>query len=416
MSTAISKCSYNRFDYYIILTISLLSLGYFGTPLYPARIWAIMFMPQIFMKLKRKRIFIPQYVRNFFSVWVICGLFSLIWSYNIIEGIKYFFYFLCNIVSFFSIYIFSKRANNVTKSILLGWLIMFLLTIPIALYEFSSGMHVGIEVQDSDKYIAGLDGNMINRKYAFVTFGALNTYNVIICYSLAFILVAFFVYKYKIQQLFLWILLLFAMYIILMNASRGALLCFILSLLVFFYYIRTTRLINRSYFFLVLGVAVIIIFQNINLFVGQIVGRLTNTELFSDESRTEIYLRAIRILAGTLGIGVGIGGNDVAMKLASPSAISATHNIFIEFVLQFGIIPFYFFIVFLLKMYLGLYKANSIHLKFLGAILLIVSVPLFIIDSGYLLTSSLWIYWGSIFALLMNNNYCNPNLNNIQND
>lgn len=391
----------NRYDYLIILIIAVFIFGYLKSPLYPSRILTIVLLPDIIGMTRKCKICIPTYVKNFFIIWILFSSISILWSYDRINGIKVFFYNICNILTFLSIYLYSQKANNPIRSIFIGWIILFSLTVPIACYEFTSGMHLSNALQDDDLTISSADGFRMQRMFAAVSYGNLNTYNVVICYCLIFILTSFFYFKKKIIHILLWILLLVSVIIILFNASRGAFLCLFVGLIVFMSYLFKQKIISKYFIFLMLGGAAFFLYTYAELFMGQLLGRLVTANIVEDNSRTEIYGRGLTALVETLGLGVGSGGIAEALRRLSPNGIAAMHNMYLEFLVQYGIIPFIFYMIFLYKILTGLYKSKQIYVRFLSVVILALSFPLFVINSNYLLNSELWLFLGSIFTILI---------------
>ena len=150
-----------------------------------------------------------------------------------------------------------------------------------------------------------------------------------------------------------------------------------------------------------LGGAIFFLYTYAELFMGQLLGRLVTVNIVEDNSRIEIYKRGLIALSETLGLGVGSGGISEALRRLEPNGIAAMHNMFLEFLVQYGIIPFVFFMIFLYRICKGLYKIEYIYTKFLCMIVCSLSLPLFIINSNYLLNSDLWLFLGSLFSILM---------------
>jgi len=390
----------NKFDYLILLIILVGALGLLYSPLYPSRVLAIIISPYVIRLIRKKEIHIPKYIKNFFLVWIFTAIISLLWSYSRIDGVKALFYNYCNIILFFSIYVFAHKARKPFTSIYLGWIIWFLITSLFALYEFSTGNHLDNAVQDETAKITSLDGITVQRMFASVTYGNLNNYNVIVCYCVMFIMSAI-AYFYNKIQLALWGLLLLAVYIVMMNASRGAFLCLILSICIFLPYILKKNG-NRLLMILLLIASVSFIILNSEMFLGQIFGRLSTSNIADDNTRINIWKNALKALEETLGLGVGMGGDTIALLKINPREISATHNMFLEFLLQFGIVPFIFFLKMIYCIIKKCIVSKDLYLKLLGLLMCVTLIPINIINSKYLLMTFFWMFWGSAFTLSQN--------------
>ena len=111
--------------------------------------------------------------------------------------------------------------------------------------------------------------------------------------------------------------------------------------------------------------------------------RTANAALLEGGSRFEIWNHAFNAFAKTLGLGSGIGGIKAAMA-AEWNGINIPHNIFLEVLLEFGLIIFICFISFLYKIihYARKYADDAEKITIYLALF---SFPVYgIIDSGYL--------------------------------
>jgi len=393
--------SSNKYDYLLILLISILVFGYYGSPLYPSRLLALAISPFVLKELSRGRVYIPQYVKNFFLIWIVVGCISLLWSYDRANGVKAIFYYFCNIINFFSLYVFALKARRPIRSILVGWLLLFVLTLPIAIYEFRTGEHVFATLHTDTLSLLGDDGSRIQRKFASVTYGNLNKYNVVVCFCLPYVLASFLYFRDKKVHVLLWIVILAIIYVIMMNASRGAFLCLSLALAVFVAILLKQKVVNRLFVVIMCLLSVYVVYTNSEIFLGQIRNRLFESSIGGNDPRIDIYTRAINLLVDTYGIGVGIGGVNRALRSTTISGYAAMHNMFLEFLIQFGLIPFCFFISFVCKTYIGVWLNKNPFMRLLGTMLIVTVIPLFIINSNYLMDTDMWLFWGSAFAILM---------------
>ena len=116
-------------------------------------------------------------------------------------------------------------------------------------------------------------------------------------------------------------------------------------------------------------------------------------------SRFEIWGVALQTFLHTLGFGTGIGGISASMSKFT-TGIIVPHNLFLEILVEFGIIIFMIFIVFLLKLY---YKSFKLRDKKLKSFLYIALMPFpvyCIIDSGYLLNYWVFAFFASIIFFI----------------
>lgn len=389
---------FNRYDLLIIIIISVLCFGHIASPLYPSRSLLLLLAPSILNELRK--IYIPKYVKTFFYVWIFLGLISLLWSYDRISGIKEVLYHLCNVIGFFSIYVYSLKAKKSVSSILLGWSIFCALTFPIAIFEIVTGFHLPMSVHDENTRITSIDGISIQRIFASVTFGNLNNYNVVLCYSLIFILSSLLYYRKKIFLSITWVIVGILIFVLITNASRGATICLAISIILLFFHM--IRKLKKNLFFTIclFSIAIYLIWTNFDSFSSQIVGRFIDHSL-EDTSRNNLYEGCFNILTMTGGLGVGIGGVSASMMKHYPHMVNNPHNMFLEFLLEFGIIPFYFYLRMLFKLVIDMYRCHSLVTNYLSKVVTIIAIPLFIINSSYIRETSLWIFFGSLFAISM---------------
>jgi len=117
---------------------------------------------------------------------------------------------------------------------MIGWVSILVLTLPIALYEITTFNHLSISRFDSDKMI-NLGGLVTNYRFASTTFSNSNTYVVILCFCLPFLMASYWQAKNLTSKYALAAIFLFSCFVLFVNASRGGVLCLILYLLVYFY-------------------------------------------------------------------------------------------------------------------------------------------------------------------------------------
>lgn len=229
------KTKRNQYDVGIILSIALLSFGGYGGSLQPIRVFSILFIPYVLSYLAR-----PKYNKRefifvlFFVSWFFYGALSLTWTLNRAEGLKHLFYIAIHASLFFQLIMWAKKSNQPLHSIMIGWVSILVLTLPIALYEITTFNHLSISRFDSDKMI-NLGGLVTNYRFASTTFSNSNTYVVILCFCLPFLMASYWQAKNLTSKYALAAIFLFSCFVLFVNASRGGVLCLILYLLVYFY-------------------------------------------------------------------------------------------------------------------------------------------------------------------------------------
>jgi len=365
-------------------------------PLTFQRIFGILFFPSAVILYAKYYRSIPLYIGLFVVVWILMSAFSLVWTPDMSEGIKYLAYNICSVAIYLEVILFAIKAENPVKSILTGWTLMFALTLVVALWEIFTNQHLPTNLTD-DVSIMSMTGKRVWMLYASVTYGNYNHYVLVILYCLPFILasIAFF----RRIKIWYWILLVGAIFVLLMNSSRGGVACSAIMLTVMLCYFTKKRLINRFIFYLLIAAICGLGVYYFETIFDQVVGRFTFEDIFKDDLRQDIYSRTLKIFGDSFGIGCGIGGLQVSLENLSANGISAAHNMFLEFLVQYGVIPFVFFIVVLYKTIKSLLKSDYVISRFIGLIMVCVIVPLSVINSNYLLNQIFWVFWASLFVL-----------------
>lgn len=389
-----------RFDKYSTLIIALICCnitGVYGGAFMLSRIIAVAASFYVFRN--RLDLQINSYLKLFFVVWLLISVFSLLWTPDISNGIKYCIYNYCSILLFMLLVLLYKKSNYSNTSLIKGWIFLFMLTIPIALYEFSSGSHLGVSVTN-DGTIMTETGQKELRTSASVTFGNLNTYVVVCVYCLPFILASI-LYKKNIRSI-AFIALVFEIIVILINASRGGIICLSLSFMLFIYYAFKEGRINKFILLLGIGVLCILLAYYADILFAQIMGRLIDSSTTEDTSRIDIYNNCLTVLYSSFFLGSGIGGLEKALLTIAPAEIPAPHNMWLEFLSQYGLLSFIFFFVFIFKLLRKLYLGNDLN-HFISVVFIVICFPLFIINSAYLTFPLFWLFIASIYCLSLNN-------------
>lgn len=388
----------NRYDWGIIIIIATGACGGLFSPLTLQRLVSIILIPFVLKEFSNKSFLIPSFIKTFFIIWFVFSVISLIWTPDRTNGIKFLLYNLCSFIDFLAIIFFSFRAKNAIRSILLGWMIMIMTTSPVAIWEIVSGSHLSLSVQDASNEILNSFGQRMSRMFASVTYGNLNTYVLVLVYCIPFVLMS--IGFFKKDKIYPWIALAFIIFIILINASRGGILCLTIGLIYMMISFVRNKIISRPFAICSFIILFFLIFINSDFLLNQISGRLLVSKLTADESRIEVYERGLEILESSLGLGCGIGGLQVSLEaLGGIARISAMHNMFLEFLVQYGIIPFVFLILFVFGIIKQLIVSTT-HLKnFIGWLFLLLVIPMSIINSGYIADPMLWIYLSSIYVI-----------------
>lgn len=392
---------YNKYDIYLFLLISSLATGGIGGSLLLPRILTLVFLPHFFVLQKdvaRRNVLI-------IITLLLCYLYLLIsyfWTLDTEQGAKDLIYYLIHFITFVEIVFFAEKATNPVKFISIGWTVAFFLTSYIALWEILTDNHLSIVRFDEDVYLH--DGSLlVIRRFASAAYANFNGYSTFICFCIPFILSLMMDVKmkrkYRLLSLYC---LLFAIYIVLFNASRGA----ILSAAVILFIYISIALHNGSDFdknklFLLLLILIIgfVLFGQSAL--ENIVIKLRGTEMLDSSNREGIWIRAWEVFINSYCFGTGVGSLQVALQnVSGRNTVIVTHNMFLEVLVQYGIIGITILVVFILKLFrkaLYLKKTNTMKPLLLSAL---ISLPIStIIDSTYLMNPSVWMLFASLYVV-----------------
>lgn len=386
----------NIYDHLIICMIALLAFGNVGGALQPIRIFFISCIPFtliyfLIRPIERKKI---QYEKFFFLFWALWAVVSLLWVENTDNSIKSLLYLSVNFSILFTIIYLSNKANNPQESIIWGWTLLLLLTFPIAIFELLFNIHLPSIYHDSQMEMHY--DTIINRSFASVTFGNLNGYNVVLCYVFPFVLGAIAhkqLFKKK-TTLFITLTSLVALLII-WNGSRAAALSLITGLLLFYIYYPRGKghtgmpIITIS---LVIGAIFFLVFKD----TFQVILVRFQEQGFEDTGRIENITSGFDALINSSLLGVGVGNYETIMEEKYRLTYINPHNMLLEIAVQYGIFVFLGFLIFLFRI---LRRAqNNIKenkaLIFVGLGILPFAM---IIDSAYLLSSSMWVFLSSLY-------------------
>lgn len=387
----------NKYDWGLILLIACHVFGGIGNAFTIPRILSIILLPYTLKSLMNYGRLLPNYIKIFFIIWFTLSILSFIWTPNLVNGLKFVAYNICSVALFIDLFYFSKKATAPIRSILYGWCLLFLLTLPIALNEFINNIHLASSQSFESSTLIDDTGNHIYRKFAGVTFGNINAYSLVCSYVLPFLTAA--ILYIKKRNLLFWGLYIGIIYVILMNASRGALLCLVITSLLFIFYAYRQKSISKFHITFISVCIVFFIIQYADLFFQQIGMRLISASLTEDNARLAIYTVALKILLSSVFMGCGIGGLELAFKQTGENVIAATHNFFMEVLVQYGIISFIVFIVCLWEIYRKLYSSGILVKRYLAQSVLFTIIPLSVINSIYLDDTLFWMFLSSLLSI-----------------
>lgn len=400
------KRKINKYDAFIFVLIASLLFGCLGGALMLVRVLTILFIPVLIFKYRFCRDYVQKYSLVFILFYIFC-LISLLWTADIKEAWKELVYYPVHLLLFLEILVFSRFAKNPLKSISTGWLIGVGLTLVVAVWEIVTSNHLPTSMFEAEDEVVRVGGISIERPFAAATFGNFNSYVVYICFAMPFLY--YYIlnnYRQVLKTILSTIILVSSIIVILVNASRGGLLTSAVMGAIFL--LMTKKSKYKTLFVIALAVfAVIFIVPRMETLFLAMSLKSEGGGAFTDEGRIEIWMVSLEVLANYGFIGTGIGGMAAAIKAYNPSVINITHNMFLELLVQYGVLFFIFFMVYLFKLFLQARKQKNSSIKILLYMALL-AMPIYsIIDSGYLLNPIIYTALASltVFAYI---NKINP--------
>lgn len=403
MTDIISKSTTNRYDNLIIIYITLQIFGVIGDAIQPIRIFIILFIPFVLLFFTNNKEISShyKYERFFFVFWIFYGLISLLWAIIPNQSVKEVLYLILNFFGFFLLIAFANKALNPQKSILKGWFYLFLLTLPIAIYELIFDYHLPISFQE-EGMIMNFGNTIVDRKFASVTYGNLNGYNTILMYMFPFIGGLLFQLKKKSHVILMWIVVFCFSYIVVSNGSRGAVICLIIGFSIFsVFYFKG----KKSIFFIILLFAILlIVLKNPDSIFGLILGRF-NEQGISDEGRLSLLTSSYDAFIESGMLGIGAGNFMPTMDSVYQLELTASHNLFLEIGIQYGFLVLLLFVGLFVKL-IHKQKLNENKWAKLIVVTAIMMFPITsTIDSSYILSVNVWLFLASLFVT--SDNYYN---------
>jgi O-antigen ligase len=387
------KIKENKYDMFLILLTFLLGLGCVGGALRPCRVVAVLLLPLFLLKCGKCE-YLKGLVWGIAAFYVFC-LVSMLWTPDRAEGMVELVYYLVHFVLFLEIAVFARYSNNALKSLSTGWLLAVALCCVIAYWEITTGNHLGVAKDQIGKYYTGTEVLDFMRSNA--TFYNSNGFVAFLCFGIPWV---FYGIKSSIglfRKLFCLVTIVSAIVISLLNGSRGGLISIIIMLLIF---VLLSFNIRRKGIFTAVMLAlaayfIYYLYTNSMFLIMQ--ARVSAGGIFNDQSRLTIWGNVLKAFGDTYGLGTGIGGMNEAMDVYAHGGITISHNIFLEVLLQYGVLFAGLFVYFL---WCQLKKALRVENDRKMALLMaLTALPIYgIINSGYLLDAHLYVLMATIYV------------------
>lgn len=371
----------------VVLIVSLIA-GYAGGLLSPVHLVEIVLIPYLLgcRKLLRQRVFNSLFVFAF--IWFSFSLLSLLWATDLLRGfatvIVYFFRFLMC----FELLAFSMAARNPLASISKGWLVAVLLTSVVGMWEIITDHHLAMARETELSNI----GMIVQRAQASVLFYNPNTYSLFLLMAFPFMLYRLMTGDKKWLTV---IALVLSCYIIIRNASRGAILG--IGIMIFITLASSMkRKRYRGYAILAMVmIAALLVYFGESLFSSFILRM--ETQGMQDGARFEIWAGAWDVFLKSHGLGVGAGSMTAVLGSLNHFGIGYAHCLLLESLVEGGVVFFFMIIGFLWKICKAYFSEPEKNIKiFLG--LALITFPIYsIINSEYLRSPFVWCFFMCVF-------------------
>lgn len=388
----------NKYDYFVIVLIASLSAGEYGGALQMARAMTILLLPA----LLKAGLSTPKYIikqpRIFATTILLWCIISLAWTGSFYRGLEELVYFVVHMLYFMEIVVFTYKSNKKINSIATGWAIAVLITSMIAVWEIRTGQHlVTGKIQDEVVLHTGFV-----RRFASATFYNFNDYEVFLCYSAPFLLVAISKIKKMKNILFFILALLCVIIIVFFNASRGAIISIFIMVPIGLWGVIKQNAMPKISLVLMLILFAFALYEVSNDILMNLTARLEMASMF-ESARIEIWYLTLLCLENTMFIGTGIAGIEKGMSVVSNHYL-APHNMFLEILVEFGVFIFIYIIVTLYKMFRYALRVNSQYKLIILSTFLAWPI-ISIVSSKYLLCTDLYAFIASFYVLIYNEKY-----------
>lgn len=394
----------NKFDFYIIVTIVCLSWGAFELfgAFMPIRLIGLF---GLYLSIKNwGKIYSLSFgFSNLFIFWIGYSFVSVIWTLSISSWFIQFCHTTTLMGAIMAMSIWGVKAKNPLKSVSYGWLFFVFVTMPIAIWELNTGNHLssGSFNMDSDAYA-------LMKDYAAVTFVNYNSYVVMLCMALPFIFVLS-LNGSLFDRLLSFVAQSFIFVVLAYNTSRGGIVCFVVGLVLYMY----SAFLRMSLFLKILLITLIFYgiyymiqyIEDIELF-DALLRRSESVGLFEDDSRTNAWLRSLKISIYCFFIGTGCGSMPHVMDYFYKGQLAFCHNYLFETLLEYGLLISLFWFCKIFKIVVRNIKSVCGGINYVGLYTLTSAPFLLIIDDYYSQRTGIWMYVASLLILFNYERMC----------
>lgn len=401
--------TYNVCDVLLFCLVASTLFGYLGYSLLtPTRMLIVIFTPFAVRFLNRESIVFLRSFLLFFSLWFTYDILSLLWVPDMKYALHDTFLFMMNSLLFVEILIFAQNAISPLKSISYAWMFAFFVTAMVAIRELLFNVHLS-NARVEDTIRTNEFGDSIDFIYAAASFYNYNTYCLYICFCFLFVIYLLST-DFGIRKFFFCLLqMLLSVVILAINGSRGAIISVAVVFLVYLCYsLRKKKKGAKWVLFSILSLFSFIFYKYGDMLLEVIMFRLEQKDMFEDNARVELWMASFGAFIDSMGFGTGVGSMIPVLQSSRTLTLGIyyCHSLFLELLMEYGIIIFLCFIGFLLKMFLRARCCKDSSRKMI-LYAFFLSMPTFsVINSEYVAITFVWCFFASIFVFSSNNCCC----------
>ncbi len=381
------------YDYMIVLLILSSVFGYI-LPYFvqPIILLTILFLPWLLQAASCFRQARNQNVLVVFVFLFAYASLSMLWVPDFKHCFMLLVRALIHMVMCLEIIVFSQKANLPFDSIAKGWVGAFLLTAAVAVFEMTTDHHLAVMAHED--LIESAGGHR-----AAVTFHNYNTYSLFIVFCLPFLLYRLLMEGRKRRRLALWGILLLMVSIVLLNASRGAILSMVVMVGVFMLCASKgkNKRMKRNVLLLIILLAIMMVVLG-GFLLEAIITRTAGKDVFRDSTRMVLWGSSLQLFAQSWGFGQGFGSMIPVLTTfpGNTTDLTYSHNLLFELLLEGGVIFFFCFVALLLILFRAARKEKDVPRRMVLFASLF-AFPLYsIINSVYTSPTFIWLFFACL--------------------
>ena len=400
--------SYNMYDALLFILIASMFFGYLGRGyITPTRLIVIGLVPIVVRLFNTESMVFLRPFLLFFAFWFSYIIVSFLWVPEVSYALLDTFLFLINSLLFVEILVLAKCAKCPLNTIAYAWMFAFFVTSVIAIRELLFNVHLS-NARVEDTIRTNEFGDSIDFIYAAAGFYNYNTYCMFICFCFLFMIYVLST-NYNVFRFLVCVLQMVLSVVILgINGSRGAILSVCIIFCVFlFYAVRNNSKGIKWVIISILSVFSYIFYKYGEMLLEVIMFRLEQKDLFEDNARVELWMGSWESFVDSMGFGTGVGSMIPVLQSSRSLTLGIyyCHSLFLELLMEYGVVIFLCFIGFLYKMFLRAYTNKDISKKIL-LYAFFLSMPTYsVINSEYVAITFVWCFFASVFVFSSNSYY-----------